>query len=74
VVHIETGSLGEGPGALAEARDAAESFVTPSDVPDDLPLFGSSVIINRMFQERLGRLVEPAQALLAVLATDEANG
>ena len=74
VVHIETGSLGEGPGALTEARDAAESFVAPSDVPDDLPLFGSSVIINRMFQERLGRLVEPAQALLAVLATDEANG
>ena len=74
VVHIETGSLGEGPGALAKARDAAEAFVTPSDVPGDLPLFGSSVIINGMFQERLGRPVEPAQALLAVLVTEESTG
>jgi len=73
VVHIESGSIGEGPGALTEARDAAESFVTPSDVPDDLPLFGSSVIINRMFQERLGRPVEPAHTILAVLAGDESN-
>lgn len=67
VVRIESGSIGEGPGALAEARDAAES-TTPDDPPRDLALFGLSVVVNRVVEERLGRPVQPAQRLLAALA------
>ncbi len=70
VVLIESGSTGEGPGALAESRDAAESttFFLP---PHNLPLFGSSVVVNRAVEQRLGRPVEPAQMLLAALAERE---
>ena len=58
------------PGALAESRDAAESttFFLP---PHNLPLFGSSVVVNRAVEQRLGRPVEPAQMLLAALAERE---
>ena len=77
VERIESGSIGEGPGALAEARDAAES-TSPDDpahdLPHDLPLFGLSVVVNRVVEQRLGRPVEPAQRLLAALAHAESSG